>query len=164
MDEVYQESVTYGILHSHFFLNFIVITGQRVGRVIILMLFLEKLGPEKWSVLLEIIELQMERGIWMQVSLTPEPKDSFSTIYLVFAEVLGSVARGEGRGEFWLPFPLSPKQMRGWVCGMLGLWGAAMDREQCDCVGVLRGRKPILAMLTPSRKHFCIFSQAVGRG
>ena len=68
LDEVYQESMTYGILHSVFFLNFIVITGQRVGRVIIFMLFLEKLGPEKLSVLLEVTELQMERRIWRQVS------------------------------------------------------------------------------------------------
>lgn len=82
LDEVYQESVTYRILHSLFF-YFIVITGQRVGRVIILMQFSEKLGPEIRSVLLDVTELQM--GIWMQVSLTPEPKGSSSpsTWYLL---------------------------------------------------------------------------------
>lgn len=54
-----------------------------MGRVIILMQFSEKLGPEIRSVLLDVTELQM--GIWMQVSLTPEPKGSSSpsTWYLL---------------------------------------------------------------------------------
>lgn len=149
---------------TFFLKNFVVKTGQWVGGVIILTLFLEKLELERWSVLPEVTELQVERGSWMQVSLAPDPKGPSSTIYLVFAEALGSVAGGAGRGKFWLPPLLSLRQMRRWVCVMLGLWGAAMDRELCVLGSVLRGREPILAMLTRSRKHFCLFSQAVGRG
>lgn len=39
-----------------------------------------------------------------------------------------------------------------------------MDGDQCVAGDGMRGRKPSLAMPTPSRKHPCLFGQAVGRG
>ena len=44
--------------------------------------------------MLEVTELQVERGPWTQVSLTPKPKSSSSAICLLFAEALGGVAGG----------------------------------------------------------------------
>lgn len=58
----------------------------------------------------EVTELQVERESWTQVSLTPELKGSSSTICLVFAEALGSGARGAKGGEFPFPLPWGPRQ------------------------------------------------------
>ena len=94
--------MTYGNLHSLPPLpptNFIVITGQRWSQAIISMLQVKKLRPERGNALLEVTELQVDRRIWTQVSLTPEPRGSSSTICLVFAEAWGSVAGRAGRDE-----------------------------------------------------------------
>ena len=63
--------------------NFIVETGQRWPQAIISMLRVGKLRPERWNALLEVTELQVDRRIWTQVSLTPEPRGSSSTVCLV---------------------------------------------------------------------------------
>ena len=67
-------------------LNFIVIIGQMWSQAIISTLPVKKLRPERGKALLEVTELQVDRRIWTQVSLTPEPRGSSSTICLVFAE------------------------------------------------------------------------------
>lgn len=86
-----------------------------------------------------------------------------STTRLVFAEAVGSGSEEQKEVRAHAsPRGLQAEQKaRVWHTGAVRSWGG---REQCRGVKAWRGRKTSLAMPTPSRKHACLFGQAVGRG
>lgn len=115
---------------------------------------------------LEVTELQVERGDGPR-SGTPEPQGSSSTSswYLLTPWAVRPEEQEEVSSDSCGPWTRDRPEG---VCGMLGLRGAWVALEQSGCgeweKGAWRGRKPSLAMPSPSRKHLCLFGQAVGRG
>lgn len=57
--------------------------------------------------------------------------------------------------------PQADQKVSVWPAGAVRSWGG---RGAVEGMMAWRGRKPSLAMPTPSRKHPCLFGQAVGRG
>lgn len=86
-----------------------------------------------------------------------------STIGLVFAEAVGSGSeeQKEVSAHSSSLGPQADQKPSVWHAGAVRSW---VDGEQRRGVMAWRGRKPSLAMPTPSRKHACLFGQAVGRG